>query len=81
MEPFASVVNTTDLFETVAAAFVASLAIALVSSLGIWGGTKYVDYSQEGRGVTALLALGVGVFGLLATVGIIGLGIALMVTK
>jgi len=81
VEPFASVVNTTDLFETVAAAFVASLAIALVSSLGIWGGTKYVDYSQEGRGVTALLALGVGVFGLLATVGIIGLGIALMVTK
>jgi hypothetical protein len=78
---FASVVNTTDLFETVVAAFVASLAIALVSSLGIWGGTKYVDYSQEGRGVTALLALSVGIFGLLATLGIIGLGIALMVAK
>lgn len=81
MEPFASVVNTTDLFETVVSAFVASLAIALVSSLGIWGGTKYVDYSQEGRGITALLALGVGVFGLLATVGIIGVGIVLMVAK
>ena len=81
MDLLGSVVNSKDLLETVVSAFVAALAVALVSSLGIWGITKYADYSQEGRGISALLALGVGVFGLLATVGIIVLGIALMVAK
>lgn len=81
MELLASVVNSEELLDTVVAAFVASMMVALVSSLGIWGGTKYVDLSQEGRSVVALLALGVGVFGLLATIGIIGVGIYLMVAK
>lgn len=72
-------VNVNDLLMTVAAAFVSALAVALVASLGIWGGTKYVDFSQEGRTLPAIFALGVGVLGLLATIGVIVLGIALMV--
>lgn len=75
----ATVVNLTELWETVLAAFVSSLAVAIVASLGIWGSTKYVDYSQEGRGVSAVLALGVGVFGLLAMVAIIAFGLHVMI--
>lgn len=77
----ASVVNVGDLLMTVVSAFIASLTVALVASVGIWGATKYVDLSQEGRGFTALLCLGIGIFGLLATLGIIVLGIYLMVAK
>lgn len=80
MDTLASVVNLTELWETVVAAFVASLAVAIVASIGIWGATKYVDYSQEGRGVTAAMALGVGVFGLAATVAIIVFGLWVMVS-
>ena len=81
MDLIASVVNVKELWETIAAAFVASLAVALVASLGIWGATKYVDFSQEGRGITAGLALGVGVLGLLATMAIIAFGLFMMVSK
>ncbi len=79
--PLAELVNVDDLLMTVAAAFVASMAVALVASLGIWGATRYVDLSQEGRGVSAALALCVGIFGLLAMIAVIVLGIVLMVSK
>mgnify|MGYP001232343087 CR=1 FL=1 len=75
----AVLIDSGDLLMTIAASFVAGLGVALVSSLSIWGGAKYVDYSQEGRTMVAAMALGVGVLGLLATVGIIVLGIYLMV--
>ncbi|HMT04747.1 MAG TPA: hypothetical protein PKD76_04290 [Solirubrobacterales bacterium] len=75
----ATVVNLTELWETVAAAFVSSLAVAIVASLGIWGSTKYVDFSQEGRGASAVLALGVGILGLLATIAIIAFGLHVMI--
>lgn len=75
----AAVVNTQDLLWTVIAAFVSSLAVALVASLGIWGLTKYADFNLEGQGLRAGLALGVGVFGVAATLGIIALGIFMMV--
>jgi len=81
MDVIASVVNWKELGDTVLAAFAGSVAIALAASLGIWGATKYVDLSQEGRRVLGGLAFVVGVLGLLATVGIIALGIYLMVSK
>ncbi len=81
MGTLATVINTTDLWQTVAAAFVGAMAISLTASIGIWGGAKYEDFNQDGRNVSAVLALGVGVFGLVATVGIIVLGIFLMVSK
>ena len=81
MDLFASMVNWKDLGETVVAAFAGAMAISLAASLGIWGGTRYVDLSQDRRVVAAGLALAVGVTGLLATIGIIALGIYLMVSK
>lgn len=77
----ATVINLTDLWQTVAAAFVGAMTISLTASVAIWGGAKYEDFNQDGRNVSAVLALGVGLFGLLATVGIIALGIYLMVSK
>lgn len=79
MALLAAIVDSGDLLMTIAASFVAGLGIALVASLGIWGGARYVDLSQEGRTVSAAFALAVGAFGLLATVVIIILGIGLMV--
>lgn len=75
-----TVVNSGDLLKTVVASVVAGLGVALVSSLGIWGGAKYVDLHQEHRSVAAAFALAVGAFGLLATIAIIVLGIVLMVS-
>jgi len=81
MEVIASMVNWKELGDTVLYAFIGAMAISLSASLGIWGGTRYVDLSQDRRIVSAGLALTVGVLGLLGTVGIIGLGIYLMVSK
>jgi len=81
MDVLASVVNVDDLWQTVAAAFVGAMAVSFVASLGIWGGARYVDLSQEGRMVSASLALLVGVLGLVAMIAIIALGIYLMVAK
>ena len=80
MGMLAVVVETGDLISTVLASFVAGLSVALVSSIGIWGGAKYVDLHQEGRNVAAVLALGVGVLGLLATLAIIVIGLVLMIS-
>lgn len=75
----AAIVDGGDLLMTIASSFVAALSVAVVSSLGIWGQARYVDLSQEGRTIAAGFALAVGVFGLVATIAIIVLGIALMV--
>lgn len=80
MGVLAAVVETGDLLSTVLASFVAGLGVALVSSIGIWGGAKYVDLHQEGRNVAAVLALGVGILGLLATLAIIAIGLILMIS-
>ncbi|HMU26900.1 MAG TPA: hypothetical protein PKA56_05175 [Solirubrobacterales bacterium] len=81
MDLFASVVAWKELGDTVLYAFVGAMAVSLAASLGIWGATKYVDFNQDGRGVVAGMALAVGAFGLVATIGIIALGIYLMVSK
>jgi hypothetical protein len=81
VELLGSVVSWKELGDTVFYAFIGAMAVSLAASLGIWGATKYVDFSQEGRLFTAGMALAVGAFGLLATIGIIGLGIYLMVSK
>jgi hypothetical protein len=81
MDVLASVINGKELWQTVAAAFVGAMTVSLVASIGIWGGARYVDLNQEGRTLHATLALIVGVLGLVATVGIIALGIYLMVAK
>lgn len=81
MELLASMVNWKELGDTVVAAFVGSIAVAISASLAIWGTTKYADLGQEGRVVFAGMSLLVGLIGLLATIGIIALGIYLMVSK
>lgn len=79
MPALAVVIDTGDLLMTIAASFVAGLGVALVSSLGIWGAARYVDLSQEGRTVPAVLALCVGTLGLLSMIAMIGFGIYLMI--
>lgn len=76
----ATVINFSDLWQTIAAAFVGAMAISLTASIGIWGAAKYEDFNQDGKNVSAVLSLGVGLTGLLGTVGIIALGIYLMVS-
>ncbi len=75
----AVVVDSGDLLMTIGASFVAGLGIAFISSLGIWGGARYVDLNQEGRTAAALFSLAVGALGLVGTVGLIAFGIYLMV--
>ncbi len=67
------------LLQAIVASIIAAITVTIVVCLAIWGAAKYVDLSQEGRTVAAGFALAVGVFGLVATIAIIVLGIALMV--
>lgn len=73
------IVAIDDLLLSIAASVVAALTVAIVLSAAIWGVTKYVDYHQEGRGVAAMAALGVGGTGLVLTVAVVAGGIALMI--
>ena len=69
----ATIVDTTALWQTVVAAFVAGVGTTLVFSLAILGATRFSEASRDGRGAHA------AVFGLLAIVGIVATAAAIVV--
>jgi protein-S-isoprenylcysteine O-methyltransferase Ste14 len=81
MTPFASIVDTQALLETVAAALVAGVGITLIFSITILGAARFVDSNREGRPVAAAAFGALAVIGLLAFLGAIAVGIIVMTTK
>ena len=77
----ASIVDTKELLETVAYSSIAGIGITLIFSLGIYGSTRFADYSRDGRRLEATLAGGLAVIALLATVATLVIGIVVMTTK
>jgi len=79
MISLATLVNWSELFQSVAAGAISAILLTTVVSLGIRGTAKYVDYSQDGRMFLAYSSLAVGGICFLVTLAMIILGISLMV--
>ncbi|MGA7396327.1 MAG: hypothetical protein WBW62_02660 [Solirubrobacterales bacterium] len=75
----ATVVNWSELLQSVVAGAVAAILLTIVVSLGIRGTAKYVDYNLEGRTAAAIGSLAVGAISLALTVTIIVFGLVIMV--
>jgi hypothetical protein len=77
----ATIVDTTALWQTVAAAFVAGVGTTIVFSLAILGATRFSEATRDGRRLHATAFGALMVFGLLATAGAIVVGVIVMTTK
>ena len=77
----ASIVDTKELLETVVYAAIAGIGITLIFSLGIYGSTRFADFSRDGRRLEASLAAALAVVALLATIATLVVGIIVMTQK
>ena len=77
----ASIVDTKELLETVIYAAVAGIGITLVFSLGIYGSTRFADFSRDGRRLEASLSGILAVVALVATIATMVIGIVVMTQK
>jgi hypothetical protein len=77
----ATVVQTKDLLETVAASVIAGVGVTTAFSLVIFGITRSTDMVREERPLLATVAGGLAVLALLVVVGACVLGIVVMTTK
>jgi hypothetical protein len=77
----ATIVQTTDLLNTVIASVVAGVGVTVVFSIAIWGGARFADLSREGRPLAAGGAATLAILATLATLGAVAIGILVMTSK
>jgi hypothetical protein len=77
----ATIVDTSALWQTIAAAFVAGVGTILVFSLAILGVARFSEANREGRALQSAAFAGLALLGLLATAGAIAFGVIVMTTK
>jgi hypothetical protein len=77
----ATIVQTTDLVETVVASLVAGVGVTAVFSVAIWGGARFVDLNRGGRPLAAGAAAALGVLALTTTLAAVVFGIVVMTNK
>jgi hypothetical protein len=77
----ATVVDTEALRDTVLASLVAGIGISIVFSLAIYGVSRSIDSSRDGRRGSAAAFAGLGILGLLASAAAIVFGIIVMTSK
>ena len=77
----ADIVNTQELLDTVIYASIAGIGVTLIFSLGIYGSTRFADYSRDGRRLEAALAGSLAIPALLATIAILIGGLIVMTQK
>ncbi|HXS47634.1 MAG TPA: hypothetical protein VN756_09245 [Solirubrobacterales bacterium] len=77
----ATILQTTDLLETVVASLVAGVGVTTAFSTAIWGGTRFVDLSRGGRPLAAGAAAAVGALALALTLAAVVFGIVVMTSK
>jgi hypothetical protein len=79
--PIGAIVDTGDLGQTVAAAFVAGIGVTLVFSLGILGAARFSEASRDGRPLLATVFGTLAVLGFLGMLAAVALGVVLMATE
>jgi hypothetical protein len=77
----ATVVETRDLLETVAASLIAGIGVTAAFSLVIFGITRSADMLRDDRPIAATAAGGLAILALLVVAGAIVLGIVVMTSK
>ena len=76
----ATIVETDALLETILAALVAGVGVALTFSLAILGATGFAEASRDGRRMSAAAFAALGLFGFLVTAAGIVAAIVVMMT-
>lgn len=74
----AVIVETDDLWRTVAAAFAAGIGVTLSFSLGILGTARAADSNREGKQMATLAFAALALLGFLATGAGVAAGLVLM---
>lgn len=77
----ATIVDTQELLDTVIYASIAGIGVTLIFSLGIYGSTRFADYSRDGRTLEAGLAGLLAILAVLATIAILIGGLIVMTQK
>ena len=77
----ATIVDGKDLLQTVLYSSAAGIGITLIFSLGIYGSTRFADYSRDGRRLEATLTGALAVVAMLATIALMVIGIVVMTQK
>jgi hypothetical protein len=78
---FATIVDTSALLKTVAAAAIAGIGIAFIFSFAILGAARFVEYGRDGRPAAAGLFGILAIIALLASAAAVTVGIIVMTQK
>jgi hypothetical protein len=77
----ATIVDVTELWETVVAAFVAGVGTTIVFSLAILGTTRFTEATRDGNTFHAAVFGALAIVGLLATLAAIVAAVIVMTAK
>jgi hypothetical protein len=77
----ATIVDTTALWQTIVAAFVAGVGTTVVVSLAILGAVRFADANRDGKVVQAAIFGALALAGALATVGAAVVAVIVMTSK
>lgn len=77
----ATIVQWSDLWQTVVASVVAGIGITFAFSLGIWGSGQFIELSRRDRQVAATTAGVVGLLAFAAVAAAVIIGILVMTQK
>ena len=77
----ATIVDTSDLWQTIVGAIVAGLGTIFVFSIAILGAARFADANREGRTLEASLFGVLALLGLAATAAALVIGVIVMTSK
>jgi hypothetical protein len=77
----ATLVETKELWQTVAASVIAGVGITFAFALGIWGSGQFVELSRNHRPVAAAAAGAIGALAFLGVAAAVVVGILVMTQK
>jgi TRAP-type C4-dicarboxylate transport system permease small subunit len=77
----ATIVDWSDLLQTIGASIVAGIGITVAFSVVIWGGARFADLRREGRTAEAGLPLTISGLALAVVAAGVVFGIVVMTTK
>ena len=77
----ATVIETKELLETIAASLIAGVGVTVAFSIAILGATRFADLSRDERSVAAFAAAALSVIALLACLAAVVFGVIVMTRK
>jgi hypothetical protein len=77
----ATILETQNLLETVAASVIAGLGVTIVFSIAVYGATRFADLSRDERPIAAAAAIATAAIAFAACVAVMVVGIIVMTSK